>query len=80
VEVSIFKPTGVNFFVYLIPTSQLTHLLTPYSRVLHEKLIDSQLEKKFSAPEGSLPRSQEPVSGPYCESLDCGPHHHTVFL
>jgi len=43
-----------------------TYLLTPWSRVLLEKLTGFQLVKKFSAhfmePEGSLPHSQVSVT------------------
>ena len=45
----------------------LTYLLTPWSRVLLEKLISSQLVKKFPhfmEPEGSLLHSQVPATWP----------------
>jgi len=45
----------------------VTYLLTPWSRVLLEKLTGFQLVKKFPAfmePVGSLPHSQEPVTCP----------------
>ena len=48
----------------------LTYLLTPWSRVHLEKLIGSQLVKKFPAslePEGSLPHSQVSTNCPYPE-------------
>ena len=47
----------------LLPRSQ-SNQLTPWSKVLLEKLTISQLVKKFPAcmePESSLPHSQEPV-------------------
>jgi hypothetical protein len=31
-------------------------------------------------PEGSLPWSQDPATGPYPESDESSPHHHTVFI
>jgi hypothetical protein len=42
-------------------------------------LIIAQLIKKFPG-EGSLPDSEEPVIGPYPESDESTPHHHTLFL
>jgi hypothetical protein len=47
-----------------------TYLLTPWIRVLLEKLTDLQLVKKFPAvmeSEGSLPHSQVPATCPYPE-------------
>ena len=46
------------------------NLLTLWSRVLVEKLINSQLVKNFPhfmEPKGSLPHSQVPVTSPYPE-------------
>ena len=43
-----FKCTLSHLFTYLI-TYLLSFLLTPWSRVLLEKLTDSQLVKKFPA-------------------------------
>jgi hypothetical protein len=54
----------------------MNYLLTPYSRVLLEKLNRSQLVKKFHAiivPEGSLPHSQEPATCPYPEPARSSP-------
>jgi len=51
-----------------LPTYLLIYLLTPWSRVLLEKLAGSQLVKKFPALNGtqvSLPHSQEPTTCPY---------------
>jgi len=31
-------------------------------------------------PEGSLPCSQQPTSGPYSESDESSPHHPSLFL
>ena len=62
-------------------TYLLTYLLTPWSRVLLEKLIGSQPIKKFPAfygTEGSLPHSQVPATCPYTEpdwSSPCPPYH-----
>jgi hypothetical protein len=47
-----------------------TYLLTPWSRVLLEKLTGFQLVKKFPAftePESSLPQSSGPANSPYPE-------------
>jgi hypothetical protein len=56
-----------------IPHS-LTHSLTPWSRVLPEKLTCHQLVKKsphFIEPKGSLPHSQEPSTCPCLEPDPC---------
>jgi len=48
-------------------THSLTHSLTPWCATLFEKLIVTQLVKKypfFMEPEGSLPFSQKPAIGP----------------
>jgi hypothetical protein len=54
--------------VILILTYLLTYLLTPRCRILFEKLIVTQLVKKYPAfftePEGSPPCSQKPATGP----------------
>jgi len=58
-------------------TYLLTYLLTPWSRVILEKLTGSQLVKKFTAfiePEGSLPHSQVPASCPYPEPARSSPY------
>ena len=71
--------------------SQHTHLpaylFTPWSRVLPEKLTDSQLVKKFPhfmEPEGSLPHSQVPATCPYPEPARAMSHflkiHLTIIL
>jgi len=54
--------------VYDCITDWLTDWLTPQNRVLFEKLIVTQLVKKFSPflePKGSLPYSQQLATGPY---------------
>jgi hypothetical protein len=46
-----YSLTYFTYFIYLLtclPTCLLTHLLTPWSRVLPEKLTGLQLFKKFS--------------------------------
>ena len=51
----------------------LTYILTPWSRVLLEKLTGSQLVKKFPSflePESSLPQSQVPANGGVENGLD----------
>jgi hypothetical protein len=57
----------------------LTYLLTPWCRTLFEKLIVTQLVKKYPAsfmePEGLLPCSQKPAIGPYPEAAESSwPH------
>jgi hypothetical protein len=56
--------------------------LTPWSRVLFEKLIVAQLVKislHFMKPKGSLPRSKESVTGSYPETVESNPHPPTLF-
>jgi hypothetical protein len=58
---------------YLL-TYLLTHSLTPWCRILFEKLIVTQLVKKLSCflmePAGSLPCPQKPATGPYLSQLN----------
>ena len=57
-------------------TNLLTYLLTPWSRVLLQKLTGFQLVKKFPAfmePEASLPHSQVPATSPYPEPARYSP-------
>ena len=59
-------------------TYLLTYLLTPWSRVLLEKLTGSAAVKKFPAflePEGSSPYSQVPATCPYPEPTPSSPHN-----
>jgi hypothetical protein len=56
----------------------LTYLLTPWCRILFEKLIVTQLIKKcplFMEPEGSSPCSQKPPTGPYSEPDESSSPH-----
>jgi len=52
-------------------------LLTPWSRVLLDRLTGFQLAKKFPLfmePEGSLPHSQGPATCPYPELARSSPY------
>jgi len=56
----------------------LTYLLTPWSRVLLEKLTGSAASQKFPAfsePEGSSPYPQAPTTCPYPEPTSFSPHN-----
>jgi hypothetical protein len=56
-----------------------TYLLTPWSRVLLQKLTGLQLVKKFPAfmePEGSSSHSQAHATCPYPELAPSSPHTH----
>jgi len=56
-------------------------LLNPWSRVVLEKLIVTQLVKEFRTfmePEVSLPCSHEPTTRPYPD--ETSPHLHALFL
>ena len=55
-----------------------TYLLTPWSRVLLEKLIGSAASQEIPAflePEGSSPYSQVPATCPYPEPTPSSPHN-----
>ena len=58
----------------------ITYLLTPWCRVLLEKLTGLQLVKKFLVffmePEGSLPHSQASATSPYSGPAQSSPHTH----
>ena len=70
--------TQTHLLTYLLTllTYLLTHSLTPWSRVLLEKLTIPQLVNKFPSfmePEGSLPQTQEPATRPCPESHQSSP-------
>jgi hypothetical protein len=69
--------------IYLI-TYLLTHSFTPWCRTLLEKLIVTQHVKKYPAsfmePEGSLPCSQKPATGPCPQPADPVPTFETFSL
>jgi hypothetical protein len=59
--------------------TEYTYLLTPWSRVLLEKLTGLKLVKKFlhcMEPEGSLPHSQVPATCLYPEPAQSSPYPH----
>ena len=67
-ETTYFKKEMTQETELYLHTHLLTYLLTPCSRVLHEKLIGSQPVKKFPVfmePEGSLLHLQVPTTCPY---------------
>ena len=56
----------------------LTYLLTPWSRVLLEKLTGSAASQEFPAflePKGSSPYPQVPATCPYPEPTPSSPHN-----
>ena len=60
----------------------LTYILTPWSRVLLEKLTSFQHSRNsphFMEPEGSLPHSQVPATCPYPEPARSSPYPHSPF-
>ena len=65
--ISNFFFISVKETIACLPNVPHNYLLTPWSRILLEKLTGSQLVKKFPyfmEPEGSLPHSQVPCSYP----------------
>jgi hypothetical protein len=67
----------------LISTYLLTYLLTHGAeRFLRSCQLcsHSRSSQRFIEPEGSLPPSQEPSTGPYPEPDRSNPHHHTDHL
>ena len=67
------------FAVFGVLTCILTELLTPWNRLLLEKLTGFQLVEKsphFMEAEGSLPHPQVPVTCPYPEPARSSPHTH----
>jgi len=81
-----YRFKSAKFLVHNLSTSQctlgatsklLTYLLTPYSRVLLEKLTGfaaSQEIPAFLEPRGSSPYSQVPATCPYPEPTPSSPH------
>jgi hypothetical protein len=60
----------------------MTDPLTPWGRVLLQKLTVTQLVEKFPAftePEGSLPCSKQPATGPYPDPDETSPHIPALF-
>jgi hypothetical protein len=58
-------------------------IITPWSRVLLEKLTGRQLVRNslhFMEPEGSLPHSKEPSTCPYPEPYQSSPFPPSHFL
>ena len=73
-KLNIFNVGIIHSLVFL-----LTYLLTPWCRVLLEKLTGLQLVKKFPhfmEPEGSLPHSQASATRPYPGRAQSSPHAH----
>jgi hypothetical protein len=56
-------------FLFSLLSISMPYLITPWFRVLFEKLIITQLVIKYPAffmePKGSLPCSKKPTIGPY---------------
>ena len=66
-------------FIYILLTYLLTYLLTPWRRVLLEKLTGSAASLRnsphFIEPGSSLPYSQVPATCPYPEPTPSSPHN-----
>jgi hypothetical protein len=77
-EISLLK---IVYFIALL-TYLLAYLITPWCRILCEKLIVTQLVKKYPAffmePEGSPPCSQKPATGPYPEPAESSSPHRSL--
>jgi len=64
-----FSVSGHYIHCVYTSTDLITYLLTPWSRVLLEKLTFLSLSRNsphFMEPEGSLPYLREPATCPYC--------------
>jgi hypothetical protein len=72
----------VTYLLTYLLTHSLTHSLTPWCGTLIEKLIVTQLVKKYPAffmePEGSLPCLQKPAIGPYPEPAESSSPHRSL--
>jgi len=68
----------VLFCFFIVIYYLLTYLLTPWSRVLLEKLFlsYSRISLHFMEPEDSLPHSQMPSTCPYPEPAWSSPYPH----
>jgi hypothetical protein len=77
----IKNPYLLYLLTYLL-TSFLPYLLTPWCRTLFEKLIVTQLVKKYPAffmkPEASLVYSQNPTIRPYPEADESSTPHRSL--
>jgi hypothetical protein len=61
----VYSPCLIIIIIVIIIL--ITYLFAPSSSALLEKLTDSQLVKKFTAFESSLPHSQVTATCPYPE-------------
>jgi len=79
-ELKIFQVNQINIHIHTL-TYLVINLLTPNSRVVLEKLTDSQPVKKFPAFYGTkspLPHSQVPATFPYSEPAQSSPYSHIL--
>jgi hypothetical protein len=71
-----YSPHGKIFHIKFVVRKEV--ILTPWSRILFEQLIVTQILEKypfFMEPEGSLPCSQKPATGPYPEPAESSSPH-----
>jgi hypothetical protein len=84
VQTNMMKIISSCFVIFLVQNIILTYLyiyVLTYSRIwalLEEPLILQPLKNfpKFMKPEVSIPCSQEPSTGPYCEPHQSTPFHY----
>jgi hypothetical protein len=69
-----FIRVGTFLKLGLTPPHSLTHGAGPFLRSC-QLCSHSGTSQHFTEPEGSLPRSQEPSTGPYPEPDRSNPHH-----
>ena len=72
------KNLKILFLILISWNWSLTYLLTPWSRVLREKLTGSAASQEIPRilePEGSSPYSQVPATSPYPEPTPSSPHN-----